>query len=280
MGKMWRSIQRALAWAIRLDTLRSWLALLPKPVWFAVLTIIGACVGWLQHMTLAGGLLFGAIIAFLVMATVYLALLAAEKVSAKRKYGVDDLKGWSVSANLGIAVLFIRPPPHSSMIGFQGSRFVNLSSTQARHIDLEIHYPGPNGEDPVILRGPDARETEYRKGVKAARPDDRSRSHDAIELPITLAPGAIIEGQVEFEMSPLEWERVGMHVGPDMRPDMPEATISMTEFRSGRTVNFKRSECYDAAVDRPAPAPPIRLGPGTHTLARIVVPKFGDEESK
>jgi len=90
-------------------------------------------------------------------------------------------------------------------LGFQHCRFVNLSTTQKRVLDLTINIPTTDPNLPVlVLETQSMQFQEYRDSLTDIRiPTDEKllgRGGSVLKIPIDLPPDQFIEGTVEFDI--------------------------------------------------------------------------------
>jgi hypothetical protein len=170
----------------------------------------------------------------------------------------ENVMTWTVSFEMvGLVHAMISPDNKSpSFIAFHRSRFVNLSATQKRILDVKIEIPTDDPKIPIVILDTEGMSfQEYRKSLtdKGIAVDESAlgRKESLLQTPIELEPAQLIQGTIEFDIhdenviqkmrdappvQELSWLRLG------------DSIVTVTDQLSDmkRTINV--GQAYDAAT--------------------------------
>lgn len=161
----------------------------------------------------------------------------------------DDVDEWSVSADLG-NVMCVQRGPKDLYVFKQGCRFANLSSSQAREIDVEMRVPTTHSGLPIwTLSTTNTFRFPYHEalGAKGIENAADHRFMRWLKVPIRIEPNGVVEGQIEFEIhhsKALEGLQIYEHV------DFSAGEITLIDRRTGMRRTFRSDRCYDALKQR------------------------------
>jgi hypothetical protein len=167
----------------------------------------------------------------------------------------DDAGDWSVSFQLIGLVSggFSQDKKSPFYVALQRCEFINLSVKQERIIDLKIVIPTKDPALPTLSLNTATMEFQsYRQNLKNhgidVGPEALGRNNALLENPIMLAPSQRIEGAVEFDINDADVRHVFLQHSPDFLGwlKIADATVYVTERRSGKTKVIKIGRRYDA----------------------------------
>ena len=175
----------------------------------------------------------------------------------------DSVTEWSVSFQLGpVSGMFSSDIKDPFVLTFHRCRFVNLSATQRRILDLRVDIPTNDPRIPLVtLNTENMPFHEYRQSLTNAgmAVDEKAlgRKEPLLKTPIDLEPGQLIEGTIELDINDQMVKQEIRNVHPEHILGwlhmgwfrLGEATVSVTDQRSDVTKTIKMTQAYNAATE-------------------------------
>jgi triacylglycerol esterase/lipase EstA (alpha/beta hydrolase family) len=190
--------------------------------------------------------------------TPYLALKVAIQQTPLRHVSSEPdfnkVTTWSVSFQIFVVTQeYSSDVRETAFVFLRQCIFRNLSSTQARLLDIKLEIPTNDPDIPVVTAGTDNAFQEYRKrAIDEGWADENAlgRKEALLKTPIELEPNRVIEGTVEFDIRDEKikrkmWSASEQHT-PWLRLEL--ATISVTDLRSNMSKTIKINEAYNAVT--------------------------------
>jgi hypothetical protein len=164
----------------------------------------------------------------------------------------ENVATWSVSFE-AVALLSASSPSDGTLpfyLALHRCRFTNLSVSQKRILDLELRIPTSDPtREVLLLKTENMPFQEYRKLLtdKGIQVDEGAlgRSQSLLKTPIYLEPGQLIEGTVEFDIHD-DYVKQKMRDASFSWLRLEDATVSLTDQRTGMTKSIKLNHAYNA----------------------------------
>jgi hypothetical protein len=141
-------------------------------------------------------------------------------------------------------------------LAFHRCRFVNLSATQKRILDIKVEIPTDDPNIPVVTLDTESMSfQEYRKsltdrGVEVGE-SALGRKESLLQTPIDLGPAQLIQGTIEFDIHDDNVKQKMLNVHAEQQFSwlrLGEATVSVTDQRSDTTKTIKIGNAYNAVT--------------------------------
>jgi hypothetical protein len=170
--------------------------------------------------------------------------LIAYYFSPLSRFDFDDPAAWTVSFQCGPFAIM----PMGSTISFQALHcmFTNASKTQRRIIDVLMEIP--LHDDKIRTAELDTARTDnqvYADFLRQSRPKDLGRRSNPLANPIVIEPSSVVEGFIEFAVTPDVAQRYAERQYPIDFFDLDHKTVKVTEHISGHTISVSGLK-YDA----------------------------------
>jgi hypothetical protein len=141
-------------------------------------------------------------------------------------------------------------------LAFHRCRFVNLSATRKRILDLKIELPTDDPQIPLIVLDTESMSfQEYRKMLtdKGLGVDESAlgRKESLLKTPIALEPGQLVQGTVEFDIHDDKVKQKMRNAPPGQELlwlRLGDATLSVTDQLSDMTRSIKLGQAYNAVT--------------------------------
>jgi pimeloyl-ACP methyl ester carboxylesterase len=165
---------------------------------------------------------------------------ATERIRGSIERNFDDVNTWSVSFTIG-GILSAGPPVNSYLM-IHRCDFANLSTTQKRVLDFQLQILTENNHHPdLILNTANIQfQPEKWSEVEVGRPNA------TLANPLVLEPNAFAEGIVEFAMNADQAIKYREILDHHLVKMYENSVFYVIDRRSGRTMNTKFGEHYNA----------------------------------